>query len=142
MRVLKLETQYFHTKPPCQRPMLRQIEWRVHNGHIKRNRGLLVTTLLLWKFCFSIRTSDKELIWCTNYPNVRIYTFGKRWSFICEVFFHVNIIKYTLSVILKTSNKNAWSNIFWYVKVYIFWKFIQYTIYWDETQILKKFSWD
>ena len=27
---------------------------------------------------------------------------------------------------------------FWYVKVFIFWKFIQYTIYWDKTQMLKE----
>ena len=30
-------------------------------------------------------------------------------------------------------------NVFWYVKVYIFWKFIQYTTQWDKTQMLKKF---
>ena len=27
---------------------------------------------------------------------------------------------------------------FIYVKVYIFWKYIQYTIHWDKTQMLKK----
>ena len=31
---------------------------------------------------------------------------------------------------------------FWYVKVYVFWKFLQYTIRWDKTQILKKFPSD
>ena len=36
------------------------------------------------------------------------------------------------------NNKSAWSNVFWYVKVCIFWKCIQYTIHWDKTQILKK----
>ena len=40
------------------------------------------------------------------------------------------------------SNKRKWSNVFWYVKVYIFWKFIQYTIHWDKTQKLKKFHSD
>ena len=38
--------------------------------------------------------------------------------------------------------KNIWGNVFWYVKVCIFWKCIQYNIYWDKTQILKKFSSD
>ena len=33
--------------------------------------------------------------------------------------------------ILKASNKRVWSNNFWYVKVYIFWNFIQYTN-WDK----------
>ena len=47
-------------------------------------------------------------------------------------------IPWKLSTILKTSNKSVWSNLFQYVKVYIFWKFIQYTIHSDETEILKK----
>ena len=46
-------------------------------------------------------------------------------------------IHWRLSTILKTSNKSVWSNVFWYVKVCIFWKCIQYTIHWDKTQILK-----
>ena len=28
---------------------------------------------------------------------------------------------------------------FWYVRICIFWKLIQYTIHWDKIQILKKF---
>ena len=48
-------------------------------------------------------------------------------------------IHWRLSRVLKTSNKSVWSNVFWYVNVYIFWKFIQYNIHWDKTQMLKKF---
>ena len=34
----------------------------------------------------------------------------------------------------------VWNNVFWYdVKVYLFLKFIQYTIYWEKTQIIEKF---
>ena len=33
---------------------------------------------------------------------------------------------------LKTKKKSVSSNVFWYVQVHIFWKCIQYTIYWDE----------
>ena len=51
-------------------------------------------------------------------------------------------IHWRLSTILETSNKSVWSNVFWYVKVCIFWKCIQYTIHWDKTQILKKFPSD
>ena len=40
--------------------------------------------------------------------------------------------------ILETSNKSVWSNIIWYVKACILWKYIQYTIHLDKTQILKK----
>ena len=51
-------------------------------------------------------------------------------------------IHWRLSTILKTRNKSAWSNVFWYVKIWIFWKCIQYSIHWDKTQILKKFPLD
>ena len=44
-----------------------------------------------------------------------------------------------LLTILKISNKSVWSNVFWYVKEYIFWKCIQYTLHWDKIQMLKKF---
>ena len=40
--------------------------------------------------------------------------------------------------ILKTSNKSVWSNVFRYVKVCISWRWIQYIIHWDKTQMLKK----
>ena len=39
---------------------------------------------------------------------------------------------------LKNKKKSVWSNVFWYVKVCIFWKFVKYTIHWDKTQMLKK----
>ena len=42
--------------------MLRQIEGWVHNGPITKNGVLVVTTLFFKKFCFSLRTSYKELI--------------------------------------------------------------------------------
>ena len=47
-----------------------------------------------------------------------------------------------LLTILKISNKSVWSNVFWYVKEYIFWKCIQYTLHWDKIQMLKKFPSD
>ena len=49
-------------------------------------------------------------------------------------------IHWRLLTILKTSNKSVWNNVFWYVKVCIFWKCIQYTIHWDKTQIFNKIS--
>ena len=51
-------------------------------------------------------------------------------------------IQWRLSTILETSSKSVWSNIFWYVKICIFWKCIQYNIHWDNTQVLKKFPLD
>ena len=51
-------------------------------------------------------------------------------------------IYWKLSTILKTSNKSVWSIVFWYVKVYIFWKFNQSTIHRDKTQMLTKYPSD
>ena len=42
-----------------------------------------------------------------------------------------------LSTILKTNNKSVWRNVFWYTKVCIFWKCIQYTTHWDKTNFKK-----
>ena len=47
-------------------------------------------------------------------------------------------IHWRLSAIIKTNNKSVWSNVFWYVTVFVFWKCIQYAIHWDKTQMLKK----
>ena len=45
-----------------------------------------------------------------------------------------------LLTISKTSNKSVRRNVFWYAKVCIFWRCIQYTIHGDKTQIFKKNS--
>ena len=61
------------------------------NGPITKNAALPVS--IFWIFFFSIRTSYKELIWSTNYPNVHIHTFRKCWSFIWGCFFPMSILK-------------------------------------------------
>ena len=67
LEITKIETE------SCQKPMLGQIEWGVQNGSIKNNGVLPVTAF--WKFCYSLRTSYKELIWGTNNPNVQFILF-------------------------------------------------------------------
>ena len=94
LKVLILKTHHFYTKLPCQKPLLRQVEWGVQNGHITKNGVLPVTALFFRKFYFSLRTSHEEFIWCTNYSNVDIHTFRKRWSFIRWCFFPVSIPKF------------------------------------------------
>ena len=54
---LKLKTHHFHSKLLCQKPMLRQIEWRLQNEPITKSGALPVTTLFFWKICSSSRTS-------------------------------------------------------------------------------------
>ena len=34
-------------------------------------------------------------------------------------------------------HKSIWNNAFWYAKVYIFWKFIQYPMHWDKIHVKK-----
>ena len=41
----------------------------------------------------------------------------------------------------KNKQKNVPSKVFFTYTSIIFWKFIQYTIYWEKTQTLKKFLW-
>ena len=52
----------------------------------------------------------------------------------------LNKVKDTMKAFddFKNKQKSVWSSAFRYVKECIFWKFIQYTIQWDKTQMLKK----
>ena len=49
------------------------------------------------------------------------------------------LVKDTLKALDDFENKreSIWTNVFWYVKVYIFWKIIQCTINWDNTKMLQ-----
>ena len=63
-------------------------KWTYH-----KKRSFASNYFIFWKFCFSLRTSYKELIWYTNYPNVHIRIYCKCWSFIWRRFFSVSILK-------------------------------------------------
>ena len=89
----KIENASFLYKTANQKLMLRQMEWWVQSGPTTKNGVLPVTTLFFRKCCFSLRTSYKKFIWCTNNPNAHIRTFCKCWSFIWWCFFSVSILK-------------------------------------------------
>ena len=57
MATRKCTCHHFHSKLLCQKPMLRQIQWRLQNGAITKSGVLPVTTLFFWKICSSFRTS-------------------------------------------------------------------------------------
>ena len=42
----------------------------------------------------------------------------------------------------ENKRKRVWSNVFWYVKVYEFWKFFQSSIHLDKIQTLQDFRSD
>ena len=72
-----------------------------------------------------------------------LWTLGVMWlmydylsNFYADCMIRLSIKPFTkhwrLLTILKTSNKSVWSNVFRFVKVYIFWKFTQYAKQWDK----------
>ena len=85
-KVLRLKTQHFHTKVLSQSIA----NFKTNKMGSTKEQVLLVTILCFRKFYFSLRTSYKVLIWCTNHPNVHIHT--SRWSFIWGCFFFVSIL--------------------------------------------------
>ena len=96
---MKSSTYYFHMETEiladfqiCISVPLRKIKWWVQNGPITKNGVLPVTNLFFLKFCVSLRTSYRELIWCTNDSYAHIHIFCKRWSFIWRCFFSVTIL--------------------------------------------------
>ena len=96
--------------------------------------------------------SDKKLILRNNIRNINSNILNLNDSRFSEVLLFggssFNTTKNTSFKIhwrystIETSNKSVWSNVFWYVKVWINWKCVQYTIHWDKTQILKKIPLD
>ena len=80
LKAPRLKKHHYHTKLSYQKPMLTQIEWWIQNG--SKNGVSPVAALFLWKFCFSLRTFQKELICCTKNSNIHIHDFRKSWCFI------------------------------------------------------------
>ena len=64
----------------------------VQNGHITKNGVLPATTLLFRKFCFSLRTLDKEWIWCTNHQNDNWWFIIFENLFLCESTFSLSLL--------------------------------------------------
>ena len=59
---------HFHTKLPYQKPMLRQVEWRVQNGPVTKNEFLPVTTLLFLKILFQFKNFLKRVVLMYQQP--------------------------------------------------------------------------
>ena len=72
----------------------------------QKGRNLASNYFVFLKICSRVRTSSKELIRCTNYTNVHIHTFRKRWSFIWKCFFLASILNVKVNVMLCFFNKH------------------------------------
>ena len=89
----KLKYSSFPYKITISESNVKQILWGVQNGPFTKNGVLPVTSSFFWRFCFNLRTSYKELIWCTNDPNAYTRTFCKHWNLIWWCFIPVSILK-------------------------------------------------
>ena len=61
MKLLRRKTQHFHRKLPCQKLMLRQIEWGVQNGPFPKNGVLPITKLPLTESWFDVPTTQMSI---------------------------------------------------------------------------------
>ena len=57
-----------------------------------KERSFASNYFIFLKFCFSLRTSCKELIWSTRDTNAHVSTIYKRWSFIWQWFFPKSVL--------------------------------------------------
>ena len=89
----------------------------------RKERSFPVTTLFFRKFCFSVRTSYKEFIWCINDPNVHV-RFLEGWSFIWQCFFLVSILHESFSlfpcIVISPSHYFWFMNRARFDRVYLF----------------------
>ena len=78
----RLRTHHFNTKLLYQKPVLRQIKWWASTKWTyHKERSFASNHFIFLNFFSSLRTSFKELNWCTNDPDTHIPTFRKLWSF-------------------------------------------------------------
>ena len=80
-------------------------EANTNTNRMGRTRCFASNYFTFWKFYFGLWTDYKELIWCSNYPNVHIHTIYKRWSFISEWFFYESIFKHTSKYMKRRKQK-------------------------------------
>ena len=81
------------------------------------------------------------LIWRETYSRLFPCNHQKSYDFLMiPGGIEYNSLKNTLKAFddFKNKQKSLWANLFWYVKEFIFWKCIQYTMHWDKTQMLRK----
>ena len=105
LKAQRLKMHHLHAKLPYQANVKTYrivcTKWTYHKEKSFASNFILPITLFFWKFCFSLRASCKELIWCTNNPNDHIPIFSKCWSFIWWCSFPVTICKFCLKFNVK-----------------------------------------
>ena len=64
-RVLRLKTHHFHRKIALSKANVKTNRIGSTKSTYRKERSF-ASNFFFWKFCFSLRTCYKELIWCTN----------------------------------------------------------------------------
>ena len=62
-----------HIRSQCETNRMMNTKWAYH-----KERSFASNYFIFLKICFNLKTNYKELIWCTNNPNVHSRTFCKR----------------------------------------------------------------
>ena len=63
LKALRLETHFFHTKLPYQKPMLRQIEWWVQNGPVTKEQSFTSNYFIFLKNLFQLKKEPLIKSW-------------------------------------------------------------------------------
>ena len=80
VEITKIENATFPYKTALSEANVKNNKWEIQNRPITKNWVLTVATSFFRKYYFSLRTSCKVLIWCTNDSIVDVHTFRKCWS--------------------------------------------------------------
>ena len=83
----KIEKATFSYNPALSEANIKAGRMGRTKGTYHKERRFASNYFNFLKICFRLRTSFKELIWCTYYPNVHIHIFRKCWRFIWGCFF-------------------------------------------------------
>ena len=93
LKPLRLKTHHFHSKLLCQRPMLRQIEWRLQNGPTTKSGVLPVTTLFLLQNLLQFQNLSNRVNLMYQRPKCPYLYFSQALEFNFRVLFPVSILK-------------------------------------------------
>ena len=86
LKVLLLKKKHFHTKLPCQKPMLKQIKWKVQNERNKErsfatNYSLKVLTVFCETvFGFLEQSANRDSKWFSDIRKPNGFTHTGNWT--------------------------------------------------------------
>ena len=86
LKVLLLKKKHFHTKLPCQKPMLKQIKWKVQNERNKeRSLATNYSLKVLTVFCETVfgfleESANRDSKWFSDFRKPNGFTHTGNWT--------------------------------------------------------------